>query len=95
MLCNRTPFMSTQQTLSNDTVADAATQEEALPLSGLSLIGTILAPSGARALLRQGRRIRQVGTGDRIAGHTVAAIEAGQIVLARGGTTQVLQIPGQ
>lgn len=104
MLCNQNPDMTTQadpQTDTNQTtpttatVIKAATQEEALPLSGLSLIGTMLTPDGARALLRQGRRITQAAPGDKVAGHVIAAIEDGQIMLARNGVTQPLRIPGQ
>lgn len=86
---------SDETTPTNATVTTAATQEEAFPLSGLSLIGTMLTPEGARALLRQGRRITQAAPGDTVAGHVIAAIEDGHIMLARNGVTQGLRIPGQ
>lgn len=88
--------MMTNTTPTNDKVATAATQEEILPLSSLTLIGTLLAPKGPRALLRQSAGgVKQVSPGDRIGGHTVTAIEDGTILLTRSGQSQSLSIPGQ
>lgn len=87
--------MTSQNASLNAKVADAATQEQALPLDGLALIGTFLKPTGAKALLRQGNRIKQVTMGGKIAGHTVTAIEDSQILLARNGLTQALRVAGQ
>jgi len=51
-------------------------------------------PISRRALLRQSAgRVRQVSPGDKIAGHQVAAIEDGFILLARAGETQRLTLP--
>lgn len=73
---------------------DAATEEGALPYGRLSLIGTLHGPESARALLRKGGRVETVTTGDRIDNATVAAIGEGVVILARGGKTQRLALPG-
>lgn len=74
--------------------ADAATQSKALPLFGLTLLGTVLSPRTAKALLRLSGRIKQVSAGDQVAGHTVIAITDGSIQLARSGNIETLHIPG-
>ncbi|MEZ5674788.1 MAG: hypothetical protein R3D81_05975 [Thalassovita sp.] len=88
-----TNITNDQTTDTNTKTATAATQPEALPLAGLTLLGTILAPKGARALLRQSGRIKQVSTGDRIGGHVVTSIDSGSILLARNGQVQALRVP--
>jgi len=86
----------TNTTPTTPTVVDAATQEEALPLSGLSLIGTVLSPKGARAFLRRSiGGVKQVQTGDRVSGYTIVAINEGSVILAKGEDSQTLGIPGQ
>ncbi len=74
-------------------VAQAATQTD-MPLpSGLTLLGTLITPQSSRALLRQGRRTRQVSTGDRIQGHQVVAITEGRVILTRKGAQKTLSLP--
>lgn len=86
---------STDTTPSPTAVLSAATQKQTLPQTDLTLIGTILAPKGARALLRKpAGGVKQVAPGDRIQGHTVTAIAEGTILLTRNGETQTLRIPG-
>ncbi|MDZ7710481.1 MAG: type II secretion system protein N [Roseovarius sp.] len=72
----------------------AATQESALPGARLSLLGTLHGPKSARALLRKAGRVETVTTGDRIDNATVAAIGEGVVILARGGRTERLALPG-
>ena len=73
---------------------DAATQQGALPAGRLSLIGTLHDPEIARALVRSGGPVETVTPGDRIDGATVAAIGDGVVILARGGRTERLVLPG-
>ena len=72
----------------------AATDENALPLDKLALIGTLNGPSGPAALLRLRRgTIRRVTPGDRIDGAHVRAIGEGEIVLERRTGSQRLSMP--
>ncbi|MBT9382497.1 pilus assembly protein PilP [Pseudooceanicola sp. CBS1P-1] len=76
-------------------VAQQATQADALPLNGMTLLGTRVNNSGASALVRDGRGgVSRVTPGDKLDGYVVAAIGNGQIHLARGSEAQVLAIAG-
>lgn len=74
-------------------VALAATETD-MPLpTGLALLGTLIAPQSSRALLRHGKRTRQVALGDRIHGHQIVSITEGKVILARKGTQKTLSLP--
>ena len=73
----------------------AATTRNALPDARLSLLGTVLGPDRAHALMRTGKsRIERVNVGDTIDGATVAAIGEGLVMLLRAGRTTRLSLPG-
>lgn len=80
-----------------DTPADtlvAATQEGALPLRGLTLIGTFNKPDGGTALIRTANGdIKKVETGDRVGSATVSAIDDGALFLVSGMHTRRLTLP--
>jgi hypothetical protein len=85
---------SDETTPTTDTVVSNATIPGVLPKKGLTLLGTIVTPSGARALLRHSAGgVEQVGPGDKVSGHEVAAIEDGFILLSRAGETKRLTLP--
>jgi len=72
----------------------AATQEGALPLRRITLLGTIHGPSNARALVRvSGGKVVRVETGDTLDRATVAAIGEGVVILSRGGRAEELRLP--
>ncbi|SEQ40894.1 hypothetical protein [Thalassovita taeanensis] len=80
---------------SNATTAQAATQENTLPLTGVTLIGTVIAPSGPTAFVRLARgAVKRVTPGDRINGAIVAAIGEGTLHLQRGSSVTALTMPG-
>lgn len=79
------PTLETQQ---------AATLPERLPLGGMTLLGTVVAGTTARALLRmKDGAVLQVTPGVQIGRMTVAAIEPGLIHFIRNGETQQLALP--
>jgi len=72
----------------------AATDENALPLSGTTLIGTLTGPNGPVALLRLRRGdMRRVSKGDRIDGAQITAISDGQLHMMRAGQPKILTMP--
>lgn len=72
----------------------AATQEAALPLRGLTLIGTFSKPDGSSALLRTANgSIRKVEPGDRVGSSTVTAIDDGELLLVSGLHSRRLTLP--
>ncbi len=73
----------------------AATHENALRQSWVTLLGTVIKPDSASALVRySGGKIRSVSPGDKLGGGTVMAVEDGLMMLAMGGSTRKLTIPG-
>ncbi|WP_157706677.1 amidophosphoribosyltransferase [Roseovarius faecimaris] len=80
-----------------DTPADtlvAATQEGALPLHGLVLLGTFDKAEGSSALIRtRNGDIRMVQTGDNVGSSTVSAIDDGALYLVSGAHTKRLTLP--
>ncbi|MBM1220849.1 hypothetical protein JQU17_15955 [Ponticoccus sp. SC2-23] len=76
------------------TVASAATQENAINLRQINLIGVYGRPSDRRALVRlsNGRYVR-VGVGDRLDGGRVAAIEDNTLSYVKSGRNVTLEIP--
>ncbi len=80
---------------SNASVAAAATEENAIRLRNVNLIGVTGTPSNRRAMVRlpSGRFVR-VGVGDRLDGGRVAAIGENSLQYVRNGRTITLDIPG-
>lgn len=76
------------------TVASAATQENAINLRRINLIGVYGRPNDRRALVRlsNGRYVR-VGVGDRLDGGRVAAINDNALNYVKSGRTVTLEIP--
>ena len=86
--------MSTQEhpDVTPQSVAKHATENVRLPrLALLGVFGTSQEP-GALVRTKSGR-IARVTKGDKVAGGTVLAIGADQLVLERRGTTRVLALP--
>ncbi|KIT17464.1 hypothetical protein [Jannaschia aquimarina] len=86
---------STQRiTPSRGGVANAATDENAIRLNRINLIGTYGRPSARRALVRlsNGRYVK-VEVGDRLDRGRVVAIGDGELRYQRGGRNIVLQMP--
>jgi hypothetical protein len=85
----------TDETLQEPTpekIADLATTKAHLPR--LALIGIFGSATVPAALVREkSGTTTRVSTGDKIARHTIAAIGADHIVLARGAQTKVLRLP--
>ncbi len=78
----------------NAKTRQAATDENALPLGGTTLIGTLTGPNGPVALVRLRRgTIRRIEKGDRLNGAQVAAIEDGRLLLNRAGQPEALSMP--
>ncbi|MFB9150561.1 type II secretion system protein N [Roseovarius ramblicola] len=72
----------------------AATQESALPLRRITLLGTMHGPTSARALVHvDGGKVTRIETGDTLDRATVAAIGEGVVILSRGGRTEALRLP--
>ncbi len=85
---------TTNTKTTNDKTTAAATDENALPLSGTTLIGTLTGPNGPVALLRLRRGdIRRVSKGDKIDGARITAISDGQLHLSRAGQPEILTMP--
>ena len=73
----------------------AATRENALPQSWVTLLGTVIKPDEAKALVRYSSgRIASVTAGDRLGRGTVIAIDDGTLMLALSGETRKLTLPG-
>ena len=76
------------------TVAQAATQTNAINLRQLNLIGVYGSPGDRRALVRLGNgRYVKVGVGDRLDGGQVAAIGDSALRYVKRGRNIVLEIP--
>lgn len=72
----------------------AATQKNTLPLGRLVLLGTFLTASGGRALIRTASgKIETVTKGATIGNAKVIAIDAGELVIARGNRATTLTMP--
>ena len=77
-----------------ENVAKLATEEQALDLSGLALLGTMVDPEGPRALLRTAAGdIRKVAPGDRIGRAQVQAISAGAVQISGLAGVDTLRMP--
>lgn len=88
------PRMATETATPPETLVKA-TETKVLPLTGISLIGTVVSPTNPKALVRLRKGvIRRVGVGDKVGSSKVIAIEAGAIYLARNGQNQKLTLPG-
>lgn len=75
--------------------AAAATQEGALPMGRLTLIGLFGPDTDLTALVRlSGGRIRKVRRGQRLGDGRVAGIDADGLVLQSGDRTRRLTLPG-
>lgn len=75
-------------------VARAATDNNALALGKLALVGVFGTASNRRALVRMPNgRFKKVSVGDRVDGGRVAAIEASQLRYTKGGRTVTLKMP--
>jgi len=84
--------MATQDTTTSPAVAELATEQVNLPRT--ALLGIVGTASARRALVRLSKgKTQTVRVGDRIARSTVAAISDDQLVLSRGGSTQILTMP--
>lgn len=83
--------MSTE---TNATVAQAATETDAIDLGGTLLLGVITTPEGARALLRhRSGKVETVAPGDKTRLGKVLAIDEGQLHLSAGKREVVLKLP--
>ncbi|SDX35642.1 hypothetical protein [Litoreibacter albidus] len=75
-------------------VARAATDNNAISLGKVALVGVFGKSSSRRALVRMPNgRFKKVGVGDRVDGGRVAAIGEGQLKYTKGGRTLTLQMP--
>ncbi|WP_281857838.1 hypothetical protein, partial [Litoreibacter halocynthiae] len=75
-------------------VARAATDNNAISLGKVALVGVFGTSSNRRALVRMPNgRFKKVGVGDRVDGGRVAAIGEGQLKYTKGGRTLTLQMP--
>lgn len=76
------------------TVARAATDNNAISLGKVALVGVFGTSSNRRALVRMPNgRFKKVSVGDRIDGGQVAAIDSGSLRYTRRGRTVTLQMP--
>jgi len=76
------------------TVARAATDNNALALGKVALVGVFGTSSNRRALVRMPNgRFKKVSVGDRVDGGRVAAIGEGQLKYTKGSRTLTLQMP--
>lgn len=88
------PRTVTPRIPSNTTVAAAATENNAINLHRVNLIGVYGKPSSRRALIRLANgRYKKVKVGDRIDGGRVSAIGEGQLSYVKGGRNVVLRMP--
>lgn len=74
----------------------AATEDNALPLTGVALLGTLVGQDGAAAALVRlpGGSTRRVATGDDIGAGRVVAIDEGALYLERHSHAIKLTMPG-
>ena len=73
----------------------AATMEDALEKSWVTLLGTVIKPDSVKALVRYSNgQIKSVTTGDKLGRGTIVAIEDGTLMLAMNGTSRRLVVPG-
>lgn len=76
-------------------VQDEATQTARLVKSRAMLIGTAGPDGEMRALVRlAGGRMKNLTVGDALDGGRIAAIEVGQLTLAKRGEISVMTLPG-
>ncbi|MEP3347921.1 MAG: hypothetical protein ABJN34_02825 [Litoreibacter sp.] len=76
------------------TVARAATDNNAIALGKVALVGVVGTSSNRSALVRMPNgRIKKVGVGDRVDGGNIAAIGESQLKYTKGGRTLTLQMP--
>jgi hypothetical protein len=79
----------------NGTVSANATDEQAITLRGIILIGIYGEAGDRRALVRmQSGRYTKIEVGDRLNGGQVTAIDQDRILYTRNGQTVVLRMPG-
>ncbi|MHA7875783.1 hypothetical protein [Roseivivax sp.] len=79
---------------SNTSVSRAATEENALNLRRINLIGVYGNESNRQALVRLGNgRYVKVGVGDRLDGGRVSAIGESQLRYVKGGRNMTLEMP--
>lgn len=79
---------------STATAAQAATQEDAITLRGINLIGIYGEAGDRRALVRlQSGRYSKLEVGDRLNGGRVTAIDTDRLLYVRNGQTVVLRMP--
>ncbi|WP_407492696.1 amidophosphoribosyltransferase [Pseudooceanicola sp. MF1-13] len=77
-----------------ENVAELATDEKALDLSGMALLGTMIDPQGPKALVRfSGGDVRKVEPGDRIGLAQVQAIGPGVVQISNLGGVKTLTMP--
>ncbi|GGE31064.1 hypothetical protein GCM10011360_18800 [Primorskyibacter flagellatus] len=75
-------------------VAELATEENALDLGGVALLGTMVDGARRSALLRlAGGSVQKVAPGDRIGLVKVQAIGEGVVVISGFGGTETLRMP--
>lgn len=76
--------------------AQGATQSNAMPASGVVLLGTFTKFRAAHALIRNAAgRVEKVTIGDRLGRQQVVAIDPGTLVLMHNGQIQRLYVPGE
>ena len=79
---------------SNTVVASAATQNDVLPTDQLSVLGTLMTPTGPRAILRTSNgHVRTVSVGDRTFNGQVVAIGESRVILNGLVGQTVLDMP--
>lgn len=84
-----------QETTTPQETLETATLENAMQGANLQLVGTFIKTDGPKAMIRTSNgKMQMVEPGDKIGAQTVAAIEPGVVVLARGGLTRKLTLPG-
>ncbi|MGI3168136.1 pilus assembly protein PilP [Pseudooceanicola sp. C21-150M6] len=79
-----------------EAVAREATEHDALDLSTVALLGTMVKPQGPEALIRMANgEVKKVAPGDRlgVGQGRVQAIGAGVVQIARMGTIETLTMP--
>ncbi len=79
---------------SNFTVGSSATEENAITLRGVNLIGIYGETGDRRALVRlQSGRYTKIEVGDRLNGGQVTAIDKDRVLYVKNGQTVVLRMP--
>ena len=77
-----------------ENVAEIATEEGALDLGEMALLGTMIDPDGPKALIRMsGGRVEKVAPGDRIGLAHVRAIGTGVVQISSLGAVRTLSMP--